>query len=726
MKKSLLLVTIIAMSYQVCLSQVTERPKVAVVLSGGGAKGFAHIGVLKVLEEEGIPIDIIVGTSMGSIVGGLYSIGYTASDIEKMALSEDWAGLLSDEIPRKELDQYSRMEQQRYVLKFPMSEGKKPGIPNGLIKGQNIINLFCGLTANVPVNANFNDFPISFACIGTDLETGEEVLLNTGFLPTAIFSSMAIPGVFVPGEHNGHMLVDGGLVNNFPTDVAKMMGADIIIGVDVTTGLQAGSEIGSINEVMDQLINFYVLKKNSENRTLCDIIIRPNTEGYSISSFNTTSVDTLINRGSKSAKKVINDIRNLKSKNNLQPRTISQELVNPREWQINEISFSGKYSMSEKFLEDGLELEIPGNYSYYDIKKSINNLYGTGNFNRAYFNLEDSYTGKDLNIKLDEEKTWNINIGMRVNSTSAISIVLNSTRRDYTKTFGMLSFTTDISSNPRINFTAELDKKEMPKLSLMIDGMYKSLSVHLDKNQAFPSEIYVVSAKILTSQRVSKNSVIGSGIKQEYFNGKLYTIVSDSAPTVTTNEKSISNFFVNMTYDNLDDYYFPTKGTEAFSELSLAQDKGFHTLNPIMILKVRSVIKLNKNFSLLLNAYGRSILSETTPAQLGNFVGGHDYEIFLDHILPFYGLPSIWPTGKYSFVGLTGFRLNLAERHYITIAGNYLVNSNEFYPFDNYKTVWGSGLSYSYKSTIGPIELTVGYSDKNKKPTLSANAGFWF
>ncbi len=308
MKRAFLLIFSIAICFQVCISQDAERPKVAVVLSGGGAKGFSHIGVLKVLEEEGIPIDIIVGTSMGSLVGGLYSIGYTADELRDLAHNADWSELLSDNIPRKELDQNTRIEKQRYVLTVPVAKGDKTGIIKGYIKGQNIINLFCGLIANVPESANFNDFPISFACVGTDLETGKEVVLNSGFLPTAMFSSMAIPGVFEPSEFDGHLLIDGGLVNNFPTDVAKKMGADIII--------------------------------------------MPNIEGYGTSSFYTSAVDTLINRGIKAGREAIDQIRSLKLKYNLQPRQISTALVQQNDWKINDISITGKYSMSENYLRD--------------------------------------------------------------------------------------------------------------------------------------------------------------------------------------------------------------------------------------------------------------------------------------------------------------------------------------------------------------------------------------
>ena len=261
-------------------AQASERPKVALVLSGGGAKGFAHLGVLKVLEEEKIPIDIVVGTSIGSIVGGLYAIGYTADDIIKLAKEGNWPELLSDYVPRRELGQTSKTEQQRYVITLPVAENKFPTLPSGMVNGQNVLNLFCGLTANLPENADFTKFPVPFSCVGNDLETGKEIVMTEGFLPTAIFASMAIPGVFVPGKHNGYLLVDGGLVNNFPTDVAKKMGADIIIGVDLRKDLYQADQIGSLDKLTNQIINFYSLNKDSINNSLCDVIIRPDITGY--------------------------------------------------------------------------------------------------------------------------------------------------------------------------------------------------------------------------------------------------------------------------------------------------------------------------------------------------------------------------------------------------------------------------------------------------------------
>jgi len=267
-------------------SEKADRPKIALVLSGGGAKGFAHIGVLKVLEKEGIPIDMIVGTSIGSLVGGIYSLGYNASELEVLVKSLNWERVLTDDVSRINLSNHDQLLKQRYIFSLPINGSKKLSLPQGIIKGQNVLNLFCDLSGNVPIDADFSKFPIPFACVATNLETGEELVLNNGSLPTAMFSSMAIPVAFQSYDREGHLLVDGGIVNNFPTDVAKRMGADIIIGVDIRNDSFDTKKLKSLNNVLGQLINFFDQEKQSANKSYCDLIITPDITGYTMSSFN--------------------------------------------------------------------------------------------------------------------------------------------------------------------------------------------------------------------------------------------------------------------------------------------------------------------------------------------------------------------------------------------------------------------------------------------------------
>lgn len=726
MLRKLLVVTLFFVGLLAASSQSTQRPKVALVLSGGGAKGFAHVGVLKVLEREGLPIDIVVGTSIGSIVGGLYALGYNADDIEKMAKESDWKELLSDFVPRRELDHSSKIERQRFIFNLPISAKNIPALPSGMVNGQNVLNFFCGIAANTPFYADFTKFPIAFACVGTDLVTGNEIVMKSGYLPTAIFSSMAIPGAFVPGKHEGHLLVDGGLVNNFPVDVAKAMGADIIIGVDLRRDLYDADEVGSIDKLMNQIVSFYSLRKESANKDMCDIVIRPNIEGYNTSSFYREAVDTLLRRGEESAVGVLGEIRAIKSKYHLQLVPVSRALIEVDQWKIKMIKFTGKYSMPSKLLIDVFNLELPGTYSYQEIKKSINNLYGMGVFKQVYFALEDNEDGKTLNIFLEESKAWDINVGIRLNTRSGVSVILNSTRKDYTKTFGLLSFTADVSAHPRFNVLAEIDKRNLPKIAIMADGLYTDLAVHSPKDILSRTRLYMGTVKLFSYQPFLHYSVLGLGVKQEFYSGKMYGSVGNSGFNIPAKDKLLTHFYGYYKYDSLDDFYFPTEGAEIYAEASIAQNKSFHTINPIASLSIRKVIKLNQEMTLTANFQGRSLFTETCPVPLYNFIASRDYEITLDHHLPFYGMPSLWTTERTTIIGGLVLRKNIYRKHYVSVATNLLFHNNVIFDFEHYKSIFGLGLTYSYKSNFGPIDFTIGFADKYKKLMVSANIGFWF
>ncbi|HPS11753.1 MAG TPA: patatin-like phospholipase family protein [Prolixibacteraceae bacterium] len=725
LRTPVLLVLLLLEGFGAALAQEAQRPKVAVVLSGGGAKGFTHIGVLKVLEEEGIPIDLIVGTSMGGIVGGLYSIGYSADEIAQLSMESNWPQLLSDYVPRTQLDEYSKTDQQRYVLKLPFSFDKKPLLPGGMVNGQNILNLFCGLTANVPYQADFTKFPIAFACVATDMSRGKEFVMDSGFMPTAIFSSMAIPGAFVPGEHNGSLLVDGGMADNFPTDVAKKMGADIIIGVDIRPDLFKPEEIGPVNKLFGQLVAFYSLAKDSLNNSYCNVIVKPDMEGYNSTSFSSDAVDTLIRRGKEATYLVIDKIRALKSEYHLEPRILSDSLIRTNEWKITNVTMTGKYSMSKSLLIDALSLKLPGTYNYNDIKKSIDNLYGMGVFKRVYFNLEDNGAGKTLNIHLEEQKVWNVNVGMRLNTQSFVSVVLNSTRRDYTKTFGLLSFTADVSSNPRFSLLAEIDKKKLPKMALMAEGSYSTPYIHLDKDYVYPTKLYTGSLKLYTYQKIQKYSTVGGGIKLEHYTGKLYTAINDSNLYIPDHTRTLTHLYGYYSFDNLDDYYFPRKGSQFYSEVSLAENINFDAITPIVLVKSRNILPVTSTVSLLLHGYWRSVFREQPSIFLGNFVAAQNYEILYNQQLPFYGLPSTWTTERTTLIGAAGIRLNY-RKHYITFSSNVLLHNNQIFHLIDYKSIVGFGLTYAYKSPIGPIEVTLANSDKFHDMVITANIGLWY
>ena len=266
------------------------RKKVGLVLSGGGAKGMAHIGAIKIIEEAGIPIDYVVGTSMGSIIGGLYSIGYTPEQMDSMVRKQDWTFLLSDQILRKDMNMQERETDEKYVISVPFSKSAIQDLTGGLIKGQNISNLFSELTLGYHDSLNFNKLPIPFACVSENIVKGEEYVFHEGVLSTAMRASMAIPGVFTPVRLDSMVLVDGGVVNNYPVNVAKGMGADVIIGVDVQSELKTANELENAGAILGQLIDLMGQDNYLKNLKETDVLIKVNVKGYSAASFSKNAV----------------------------------------------------------------------------------------------------------------------------------------------------------------------------------------------------------------------------------------------------------------------------------------------------------------------------------------------------------------------------------------------------------------------------------------------------
>ncbi len=251
--KSLSLLIIVLFS--ACTLGAQNRKKVGIVLSGGGAKGVAHIGALKVIEEAGIPIDYVVGTSMGAIVGGLYSIGYTPQQLDSIVNAQDWKYLLSDALDPETTLLSEKLREEQYLLSVPIA-GKSAHVSDaGIIKGRNISRLLSELTVGYHDSISFNRMPIPFACVSDNIVNGSKVVFHNGILATVMRASMSIPGVFAPVYLNGMVLVDGGLTDNYPVDIARQMGAEIIIGVDVQNPLMKADELTSMSNVLGQILN---------------------------------------------------------------------------------------------------------------------------------------------------------------------------------------------------------------------------------------------------------------------------------------------------------------------------------------------------------------------------------------------------------------------------------------------------------------------------------------
>lgn len=710
---------------QVQEAEVPDRPKVGVVLSGGGAKGFMHIGVLKVLEEEGIPVDIIVGTSIGSLIGGFYAIGYTADDLERIVQSQKWDELLSNDVSRLYLSPNDQALKQRYLFSLPFNKENKLTLPIGAIRAQNVLNLFCGLTANVPVDTDFSKFPIKYACIAANIENGNEEILNHGFLPTAMYASMAIPGVFMPGERDGKLLVDGGVVNNFPVDVAKQMGADIIIGVDIRADYFDKTDIKSLGEILLNLINFYSKEKDKANRDFCDVIIKPDGSGYTGGSFSQEAADTLIQRGVDAASALRPKLRALKEKYHLEPRTISKKYTQIQNWHITDITLDCDDNLNKEFLLKTLRLEKGETYSYPDIKAGIDRIYGTGGFRNVHFDLTDNDTGKTLNVHLLPQEERSQNIGFRVNTTEAAALLLNVTWKNYSRTFSMVSISTELSANPGLDLLAETNWHAFPDLGFEMKGKFQNFNIYDDGEKVYDAGLFYTSGRMYLEQRY-RTFRTGASFQQEYFDGDVFS--NDGSQTLSDETSFLlsgASFYVS--FDNMDHYYFPRKGTRLYAEFTYNTDlKNERKHSPYLLFNMENVFPVSPKVAFLVNVYGRGILNDGYPEIKSTLIGGEPYSRYFNYHLPFTGMSPVMIGERFTGIGLIGLRFKLSSSQYLSLVFNSLQQGRQFDEIVPDLAVYGGGVKYSLKTFAGPLDITVGSSDFAKKPTFAANLGLWF
>jgi len=406
---------------------------VGLTLSGGGAAGLAHIGVLKVFEEAGIPVDLVTGTSMGSIVGALYAMGYTPAQMEAEVRNTDWRELFEERVDRI----YLPMEEKKYdglfTLSFPV-EGTRVVLPTGLVSGNYIFNLLARLTWQYHGIDDFLELPRPFLCIATDLESGEQVVLDRGFLPDAIRASMSIPSVFDPVWLDGRFLVDGGVLNNMPVQEAFDMGADFVIAVNSSSDLRPADELLSLPDILTQTIAIGMRTSMHIQQDRADFYIQPELSRYTTLSFG--DVDEIIQAGETEARARIDEIRALAdSLNELRSSKHSSEIPpfqRLESFRVRSVSFEGLETVPEDHLRSKLQI-----YSGYVVDEQIlgnalMRLYGMQRFDRVTYRLDwnDDYDEADLVIYLEEQTANVIQTGIFHNNMTGPSILFNASFRN--------------------------------------------------------------------------------------------------------------------------------------------------------------------------------------------------------------------------------------------------------------------------------------------------------
>ena len=709
------------------------RKKVGLVLSGGGAKGMAHIGAIKIIEEAGIPIDYVVGTSMGSIIGGLYSIGYTPEQMDSMVRKQDWGFLLSDQILRKDMNMQEREADEKYVISVPFNKSAIQDLTGGLIKGQNISNLFSELTLGYHDSLDFNKLPIPFACVSENIVKGEEYVFHDGVLSTAMRASMAIPGVFTPVRLDSMVLVDGGVVNNYPVNVAKQMGADVIIGVDVQSELRPANELENAGAILSQLIDLMGQDNYLKNLKETDVLIKVNVKGYSAASFTKNAVDSLIHRGIVAAKAQQEALMELKKEIGLPAdyRPIRKHTYQPVEWiMIKDIHFKGLDEEDTEWVMNRCGLEENTFNSIERIEGATSIILANTSYSNISYNLLQNNDGTyDLNYTLNKKNESRINIGVRFDSEEIASLLINARTMLKSKLPAYISASIRLGKRYGAELTYGIDTSPLSSLGLSYQYMYSDIDYHQNGKPSFATTTEHHKAEISYYNVWLRNFRFGVGAKYELYDyGRFLHMIGNQGFEV--DKEHFFSYFANLHYETYDNAYFPSKGVKFHSSYSLNTDNflKYKDETPFSIVSgsFEGVVPITSRFAILPSIRGRMIFGTNIPFSKMNVMGGDAMEQYLPDQLPFSGTNQVQLMDNTLIIGGMKFRQRIGGSHYLTLAGNYALSSGKIKNILREESMLGCSIGYGMDSMFGPLEASFNYTNRSKDVGFYINLGYKF
>lgn len=754
--------------------QEVGHPRVGLALSGGGAKGAAHIGVLKYLVEQGVPIDYISGTSMGSIVGGLYAIGYTADQLDSLISNLDWSQYITGGLDRRYRSASSRMERSAYLLSVPfnlgtldsnITEARRRGngfiasLPGSFMGGNNITNLFNNLSLGYQDSMDFNDFPIPFACVATDVISGEEVVMRSGRFPTAIRASMAIPGVFSPVELGGKVLIDGGMTNNFPVDVCQDMGADYVIGVEVSDAMATdASQLRSLPQIFNQLISVTVQAKSARNRGGCKIYLHPDISGFGTMSFNKSAIDSLVRRGYECAKEHAAEIEALKQELLARGRKVADEererngrresSVENDRLALMSIDMGTMSESDKKWLLSKTKLKTGVPISGGDIIDAINIFKGTGAYSAVSYRLsdvkgqssvsQDSIKSYDLIFNFEPSPRHAFAIGARFDSEEAAAVLLNVGFNRNT----LRGFKADVSLRLAQNFHLDLVGTYAARRFAKINLAYRLYNSRFDmgsllSQRYYSTHFYRHDISFFFSEFYLYRFSGTAGVDEEFLlfdrlqGGNALLFGDDNLRTGSL------GVFGTFKYDSRDDSYFARDGANVdldarwrITNQSLAAPDSIKVpgFADISAAYQHYITPMEGRFTLIPQLYTRFIIGSDYHFAYRNLVGGEMSGRYIAHQIPFVGVLTPQQTDRCVTVVRFDVRCNVIGKHYITAMANYMASAdaNWHYFGKEYEDRYGFGLQYAYDSPVGPLSLTGFWSNVYKRFGVYLSLGYAF
>ena len=748
-----------------------HRPTVALVLSGGGAKGTAHVGVIGYLEELGIPVDMVLGTSMGGLIGGLYSLGYSAGELDLIVRNMDWNAALTDRLSREYLSYTDTKYKEKYMLSIPFyyerdyynmkladenrfddirrheafhigADNERGGdflknnllgsLPSGYIYGQNVSNLISSLTIGYQDSTDFQNFPIPYVCVATDMVSGKAKIWHSGKMNTAMRSTMSIPGVYAPVREAGMVLVDGGLRDNYPTSLAREMGADIIIGVDLSQGKRSYSQVNNIGDILGQGIDMLGRDAFEKNVDIPDIKIKPHLPEYNMMSFTKEAVDTIIIRGREAAMAQDSLLRIVAAKTAGKYDTRNKPKAfdfHADSLLVSEVEITGVLPQEKLLLMDRIDLEPGRKISREGLDDIVAKIYGTNCYDYVTYELLGSEEPFRLVINCKKGPVHQLGIGVRADTEEIVSVLINLGLNVHKLHGHSIDLVGKISANPYMNLKWSYDMPNIPTVNASASFRWTNMGMLNFKTNNLSLTFFNARQEVFLSNIKWRFMDIRAGVRNDIFNIKN---VKSSQVIDEYDTSNLSNDYVSLFADartaTFDDGYFPTKGVNAGVSYSWTFAGAPHTIDNFHTIQAdaKVVVPFGERFAFIPSVNCRFLIGHDIPLAYFNAVGGSLPGRFVDQQVPFIGVTNLVAMENIMTLARADFRVDLLKNHYLTAIVNYVHDSEFFSEYVNATGNFGAGIEYSFDTIFGPLSANIHWSDLTKKVGVYLSAGFNF
>ena len=723
-----------------------ERKKVGVVLSGGGAKGMAHIGVLKVLEKAGIPVDIVTGTSIGSIVGGLYAIGYNAHSLDSMVRTQDWTYVITDKEDLRNQSLLDRKKMNTYLFNTGLTFGKRDRGAGGLIRGKNLAELFQKLFVGYTDSLDFNkDLKIPFACVATNIMDNSEVVFHSGRLPQAIRASMSIPAAFSPVRLGDMVLVDGGLKNNYPVDVAREMGAEVVIGVTLNGKPKTAEDITGTMKIVGQIIDVNCVNKYTENKAISDLWMNVDPHGYSTASFTSEAIDSLIRYGEEEAMRHWDEIIALKKiigiDDSFRPTIyypLRPDAMTERQ-HITGFNFENMTPQAERFLRNKFHLNRTDSIDAKLEQALTTSMRMDLFYQTAECQLIPEAGGVRVVLSAGERKSVQLHAGVRYDTEENAAILLGldiplktaiPVETDITLRLGKrLMARGEITVHPR-SFTRPTFSYTFRRndVDIYTTG---DLDYNIRYNQS--------QAEFLPINFDLRHFNLQIGLRWDYMHYR-NKLGSETARQVTLKNEHFFSYRARMTYTSEDSWYFPTRGarfnaeyaylTNDFAKLNIrdadGNKQGMATGMSEVNADWRMSFSFGSRFTIQPMIYGRLLFGSVIPAVFGNTVGGNWFGHYVEQQMPFAGIGNMEYVDHQFVAAQLQAQQRIGRNNYVLLRVTGAQQAEKTKGLLDNRTILGVQGGYYYNTMFGPVGATLGYSNHTKKAYFFINLGYEF